>query len=59
MTAKTDRISHLLDDLDEDETLAVASEALDLLAINQIVELVLKLDPDTQREIVEHLSGED
>lgn len=57
MTAKTDRISHLLGDLDGDETTQVARDALDLLDITQIVGLVMELDDITKAEISEALAG--
>ncbi len=58
MTAKTDRILRLFDELDNDETTEIARNALDLLGIDQIVGLVMDLDDITKADIFEALAEE-
>jgi hypothetical protein len=58
MSAAMDRIAHLLGDIDTDETQEVARQALDLLGITQIVQLVMELDDTTKAEIFEALADE-
>lgn len=58
MTRRTDRMVAVFGDLTGDETMTIAREALDLLGISQIVELVLALDPVTKQDVLEALSND-